>query len=98
MFTPAAAAAAATSASSAGSTSPRPRSSGLLDREQARLDGTGRLLVRASGTEPVIRVMVEAEDEALLADVLRDRERREIAALARRPCLSRTSPTASGLS
>jgi phosphoglucosamine mutase len=42
----------------------------LLDREQARLDGTGRLLVRASGTEPVIRVMVEAEDETLLAEVL----------------------------
>jgi phosphoglucosamine mutase len=30
----------------------------------------GRLLVRASGTEPVIRVMVEAQDEALLTDVL----------------------------
>ena len=42
----------------------------LLAREEARLDGTGRLLVRASGTEPVIRVMVEAEDEALLADML----------------------------
>jgi phosphoglucosamine mutase len=42
----------------------------LLDREQARLNGTGRLLVRASGTEPVVRVMVEAEDEALLSDVL----------------------------
>jgi phosphoglucosamine mutase len=34
------------------------------------LNGVGRLLVRASGTEPVIRVMVEAQDEALLADVL----------------------------
>ena len=43
---------------------------GLLEHQQARLDGTGRLLVRASGTEPLIRVMVEAEDEALLADVL----------------------------
>jgi phosphoglucosamine mutase len=42
----------------------------LLDQEQARLNGSGRLLVRASGTEPVIRVMVEAEDEALLAEVL----------------------------
>ncbi|MEK0084567.1 phosphoglucosamine mutase [Benzoatithermus flavus] len=47
-----------------------PEIAGFLDREQARLDGIGRLLVRASGTEPVIRVMVEAEDEALLKDVL----------------------------
>ncbi|MGE3295497.1 MAG: phosphoglucosamine mutase, partial [Geminicoccaceae bacterium] len=43
---------------------------GLLDGQEARLTGTGRLLVRASGTEPVIRVMVEAQDEALLVDVL----------------------------
>jgi phosphoglucosamine mutase len=55
----------------------------LISREQARLDGTGRLLVRASGTEPVIRIMVEAEDEGLLADVL-DMVSSQIAALARR--------------
>lgn len=47
-----------------------PRLAALLGRERARLDGRGRLLVRASGTEPVIRVMVEAEDEALLDEVL----------------------------
>ena len=47
-----------------------PEIAGLLAREEARLDGRGRLLVRASGTEPVIRVMVEAEDETLLGDVL----------------------------
>ncbi len=29
--------------------------------EQARLDGRGRVLVRASGTEPLVRVMVEAD-------------------------------------
>jgi phosphoglucosamine mutase len=28
------------------------------------LDGSGRVLVRASGTEPLVRVMVEAESEA----------------------------------
>ena len=54
----------------------------LIDREQARLSGTGRLLVRASGTEPVMRVMVEAEDETLLAEVL-ETVSREIAARAR---------------
>jgi phosphoglucosamine mutase len=42
----------------------------LIKESQARLGRKGRLLVRASGTEPLIRVMVEAEDEALLTDIL----------------------------
>jgi phosphoglucosamine mutase len=33
-------------------------------RAQSELEGNGRILVRASGTEPVLRVMVEARDEA----------------------------------
>jgi phosphoglucosamine mutase len=37
---------------------------------EARLDGTGRLLIRKSGTEPLIRVMAECEDETLLAQVV----------------------------
>ena len=32
---------------------------------QAELAGNGRILVRASGTEPLLRVMVEARDEQL---------------------------------
>jgi phosphoglucosamine mutase len=31
--------------------------------ENARLEGRGRVLVRPSGTEPLVRVMVEAPDE-----------------------------------
>jgi phosphoglucosamine mutase len=31
---------------------------------QAELDGVGRVLLRKSGTEPLVRVMVEADDEA----------------------------------
>ncbi|MDQ2680684.1 MAG: phosphoglucosamine mutase [Candidatus Eremiobacteraeota bacterium] len=31
---------------------------------QVRLDGSGRLLVRASGTEPLIRIMAEGDDHA----------------------------------
>jgi phosphoglucosamine mutase len=34
-----------------------------IEREQSALSGRGRILVRASGTEPLIRVMVEAPTE-----------------------------------
>ncbi len=34
-----------------------------IEREQASLSGRGRVLVRASGTEPLIRVMVEAPSD-----------------------------------
>jgi phosphoglucosamine mutase len=37
---------------------------------EARLNGAGRLLIRESGTEPVVRVMAEAEDEALVHAVV----------------------------
>src|SRR5262249_37908958 len=39
---------------------------------EARLGNTGRLVIRKSGTEPVIRVMAESEDEALLTTVVDD--------------------------
>ncbi len=45
------------------------KSNGRLAEEQERivheLDGCGRVLIRASGTEPVLRVMVEAQDGTL---------------------------------
>jgi phosphoglucosamine mutase len=34
-----------------------------VDRENAALEGRGRVLVRSSGTEPLVRVMVEAPTE-----------------------------------
>jgi phosphoglucosamine mutase len=37
---------------------------------EAALIGKGRLLIRKSGTEPLIRVMAECEDDALLAQVV----------------------------
>ena len=37
---------------------------------ETRLATTGRLVIRESGTEPVIRVMAESEDEALIATVI----------------------------
>jgi phosphoglucosamine mutase len=39
---------------------------------EARLGSAGRLVIRASGTEPVIRVMAQGEDEALLQNVVGD--------------------------
>jgi phosphoglucosamine mutase len=39
---------------------------------EARLNGSGRVLVRASGTEPLIRVMAEGDDRKLVANVVKD--------------------------
>ena len=39
-------------------------------RAEEKLAGTGRLLIRKSGTEPLIRVMAEGEDPALVQQVV----------------------------
>jgi phosphoglucosamine mutase len=41
-----------------------------VDRESGALDGRGRVLVRSWGTEQLVRVMVEAPDEAECDDVV----------------------------
>ena len=41
-----------------------------IDAGEAALGGQGRLLIRKSGTEPVIRVMAEGEDEQLVGRVV----------------------------
>jgi len=43
----------------------------IADAEQ-RLNGSGRVLVRASGTEPLIRIMAEGDDEKLVSQVVRE--------------------------
>jgi len=40
-----------------------------VDRESQALAGEGRVLVRASGTEPLVRVMVEAPERAKCAEI-----------------------------
>ncbi len=42
----------------------------VIAESETRLSGRGRLLIRKSGTEPLIRVMAECEDEAMLAEVV----------------------------
>ena len=44
----------------------------VISAAEAELVGTGRLLIRKSGTEPVIRVMAEGEDEALVNRIVDD--------------------------
>jgi phosphoglucosamine mutase len=39
---------------------------------EQKLKGKGRILIRASGTEPLVRVMVEALDEALAVEAADD--------------------------
>jgi phosphoglucosamine mutase len=41
-----------------------------IEEGEARLSGTGRLVIRKSGTEPLIRVMAEGEDERLVEEVV----------------------------
>jgi phosphoglucosamine mutase len=47
--------------------SPQVRS--VIEGATARLNGNGRLVVRASGTEPVIRVMTEGDNPTLIAEI-----------------------------
>ena len=41
-----------------------------IAREEEALGGKGRILVRASGTEPLVRVMAEAETDALCHEIV----------------------------
>ena len=43
----------------------------MADAEQ-KLNGCGRILVRASGTEPLIRIMAEGDDEKLVSQVVKE--------------------------
>ena len=43
-----------------------------IDSGKSKLGNTGRLVIRPSGTEPVIRVMAEGDDVKLVDNVVSD--------------------------
>src|SRR5882762_10379994 len=49
-----------------------PKLASKIKLAEERLNGSGRLLVRKSGTEPVIRIMGEGEDEKLVRQMVRE--------------------------
>ena len=42
----------------------------VIAEQEARLGNSGRILIRPAGTEPVIRVMAEGDDETLVRSVV----------------------------
>ncbi len=56
---------------------PRPRLEtdavvSAIDKARRRLGDKGRLVIRPSGTEPVIRVMGECDNRALIEEIVGD--------------------------
>jgi len=49
-----------------------PQIQSAIGGASARLNGTGRVLIRASGTEPLIRVMAEGEDAGLIQQIVEE--------------------------
>jgi len=49
-----------------------PEVAGYLAHQESLLNGAGRILVRKSGTEPLIRVMAEGDDSALVTRMTED--------------------------
>ena len=49
-----------------------PKVASAIKLSEIRLNGAGRLLVRKSGTEPVIRIMGEGEDENLVREIVQE--------------------------
>ena len=44
----------------------------VIAEAEQRLNGSGRIVVRASGTEPLIRIMAEGDDETLVHQVVKE--------------------------
>ena len=42
----------------------------IIEQSEEKLKGNGRLLIRKSGTQPLIRVMAESMDENIMNEVV----------------------------
>ena len=51
---------------------PDPKVKQAIDAATKTLAGNGRVIVRPSGTEPLLRVMVEGQDLALIEKIAED--------------------------
>lgn len=73
----------------------RPAVIDVIDRMTLRLGGAGRLMVRPSGTEPLVRIMAEGEDPDLLAEIAEEVSlvlRGEVQPAHRHPAAFETAP------
>jgi phosphoglucosamine mutase len=68
-----------------------PRIVEVVESVERRFAGRGRTVLRASGTEPVIRVMVEGQDAKLVKSAARD-----IAAAVEAAAVAAPQPVSSG--
>lgn len=55
-----------------GSVLEKPAVKDAIAKAEAKLNGNGRLLIRKSGTEPLVRVMAEGDDEVLVKSIVGD--------------------------
>jgi phosphoglucosamine mutase len=44
----------------------------LIEEKKDKLGKKGRIIIRKSGTEPIVRVMIESEDSDLNSDILEE--------------------------
>ena len=54
----------------------------VINEAEAILEGNGRIVVRASGTEPVVRIMVESSDSEKTVSIAEDTAKKLREALA----------------
>ena len=48
-----------------------PQIAAAIEEIEKKMEGNGRVLIRPSGTEPLVRVMIEGDDEVVLDQLAR---------------------------